>query len=98
MAASLIEQGFKVARVEQTETPEMMAERCKGKKVTKFDKVVNREICEISSRGACIYGAQLTDAKQDLPCYMLAIAEKVLGMFKDDSMYVKLVFVVSRGI
>lgn len=77
MAASLIDQGFKVARVEQTETPEMMAERCKGlRKPTKYDKVVKREICQISTRGACIYGAQLTDAKQPLPVYMLAICEK----------------------
>jgi DNA mismatch repair protein MSH6 len=27
---SLIVKGYKVARVEQTETPEMMGERCKG--------------------------------------------------------------------
>lgn len=28
-ADALIQKGYKVARVEQTETPEMMAERCK---------------------------------------------------------------------
>lgn len=77
MAASLIEQGFKVARVEQTETPEMMNERCKAKKATKFDKVVSREICQVSMRGTCIYGAQMQEAKQAAPCYMLALAEKV---------------------
>lgn len=79
MAATLIELGFKIARVEQTETPEMMAERCKGKKVTKFDKVVNREICQVSTKGTCVYGAQLTDAKQPMANYMLAISEKVLN-------------------
>lgn len=78
MAASLIEQGFKVARVEQTETPEMMNERCKAKKATKFDKVVSREICQVSMRGTCIYGAQMQEAKQAAPCYMLALAEKVI--------------------
>lgn len=78
MAASLIEQGFKVARVEQTETPEMMNERCKSaKKSTKFDKVVAREICQISMKGTCLYGAQMQEAKQAAPCYMLALAEKV---------------------
>lgn len=77
MAASLIEQGFKVARVEQTETPDMMNERCKGKKSGKFDKVVNREICQISMKGTCVYGAQMQEAKQAAPCYMLAISEKV---------------------
>lgn len=77
MASSLIEMGYKVARVEQTETPEMMAERCKTiLKPTKFDKVVNREICQISSKGACIYGAQLQKPKQDMPSYMMSIAEK----------------------
>ncbi|KAK4878256.1 hypothetical protein RN001_010762 [Aquatica leii] len=78
MASSLIEQGFKIARVEQTETPEMMAERCKTKRSGKFDKVVNREICQISTQGTCIYGAQMREAKQALPYYMIAIAEKPL--------------------
>lgn len=78
MATSLIEQGFKVARVEQTETPEMMGERCKkGGKGTKFDKVVRREICQISVKGTCLYGAQMQEARQDAPCYMLALAERV---------------------
>lgn len=31
-SSSLIVKGYKVARVEQTETPEMMGERCKGSK------------------------------------------------------------------
>lgn len=77
MASSLIEQGFKVSRVEQTETPEMMAERCRTKKSGKFDKVVNREICQITTKATCIYGAQLTEAKQALPCYLFALTEKV---------------------
>jgi DNA mismatch repair ATPase MutS len=35
----LIEKGYKVARVEQTETPDMMEKRVKAKKgATKFDK------------------------------------------------------------
>ncbi|KPM06281.1 DNA mismatch repair protein Msh6-like protein [Sarcoptes scabiei] len=51
-ADALIQKGYKVARVEQTETPEMMAERCKTiKKASKFDKVVKREICRISTIG-----------------------------------------------
>lgn len=78
MAATLIELGYKVARVEQTETPEMMADRCKERKVTKFDKVVKREICQISTKGTCVYGAQLTDATSSASKYMLAITEKVL--------------------
>lgn len=33
-SASLIDKGYKVARVEQTETPDMMNERCKHSKCT----------------------------------------------------------------
>ncbi|GIY02744.1 hypothetical protein CEXT_744411 [Caerostris extrusa] len=48
----LIEKGYKVARVEQTETPQMMEERCKKMRYsTKYDKVVAREICQITSKG-----------------------------------------------
>lgn len=79
MASTLIEQGFKVARVEQTETPDMMNNRCKGQKVTKYDRVVRREICEITTQATCLYGAQMTDAKQSLSCYLLAIAEKPIS-------------------
>ncbi len=46
----LVKAGYKVARVEQTETPEMLKER---KKKTKGKKpsVVNREVCSIVSAG-----------------------------------------------
>ena len=78
MANALIEKGFKVARTEQTETPEMMAERCKKQgKTTKFDKVVNREICQITTKATCVYGAQLPEAMHAQSCYMYAISEKV---------------------
>lgn len=39
-AEMLINKGFKVARVEQTETPDQLAERAKREKVK--DKVVRR--------------------------------------------------------
>lgn len=77
MANSLLERGFKVARTEQTETPEMMAERLKIRKGTKFDKVVNREICQISTKATCVYNAQLPEPMHALACYMYAITEKV---------------------
>ncbi|XP_044755642.1 probable DNA mismatch repair protein Msh6 [Coccinella septempunctata] len=77
MASILIEKGFKVARVEQTETPEMMAERCKlQKKTTKYDKVVKREICQISTKATLVYSAQMPDATQAMSSYLYAIAEK----------------------
>ena len=47
----LVEMGYKVARIEQTETPAMMESRCRSMgRPTKFDKVVRREICQVSSR------------------------------------------------
>ncbi|XP_023245982.1 LOW QUALITY PROTEIN: probable DNA mismatch repair protein Msh6 [Copidosoma floridanum] len=76
-SAGLIERGYKVARIEQTETPEMAAKRCaRMKKSTKFDKVVNREICQISTRGTKIYTAQDTEAAAPTSSYLLSIVEK----------------------
>jgi hypothetical protein len=52
MASILVDKGYKVARVEQTETPDMMQERCKRENTfSKFDKVMKREICQITNRG-----------------------------------------------
>lgn len=76
MATSLVEQGFKVARIEQTETPEMMADRTRGKKLSKFDKVIRREICQITTKGTYVYDTQLVDSKTS-HSYMLAVTEKV---------------------
>lgn len=46
----LVKAGFKVARVEQTETPDMLKER-KKKTKGKKPQVVNREVCSIVSAG-----------------------------------------------
>ncbi|XP_021954650.1 DNA mismatch repair protein Msh6 [Folsomia candida] len=55
-ASTLINKGYKVARIEQTETPDMMNERLKtdrkkGRSVPKYANVVNREVCQITTRG-----------------------------------------------
>lgn len=76
MASVLVERGYKVARVEQTETPDMMTERCKRGKSTKFDKVVKREICQITDRGTQVYGAQRFVTQNHQSSYMLAVVEK----------------------
>ena len=48
-------QGYKVARIEQTETPEDNKIRCSNmSRPTKWDKVVRREICQITSKGTKI--------------------------------------------
>uniref|UniRef100_A0A0N4ZMM9 DNA mismatch repair protein n=1 Tax=Parastrongyloides trichosuri TaxID=131310 RepID=A0A0N4ZMM9_PARTI len=46
-ADQLISLGYKVARIEQTETPQMLSERCKKERIK--EKVVSREVCQISS-------------------------------------------------
>ena len=47
----LVKAGYKVARVEQTETPEMLNERKKKARVGNKPKVVNREVCSIVTAG-----------------------------------------------
>lgn len=79
MANSLINRGFKVARCEQTETPEMMTERVKHKnRPTKFDKVVNREICQVVNRGTQVFGQQVEITNEYQSNYMMAVIEKVI--------------------
>ena len=55
-ADKLVRAGYKVARIEQTETPDMLKERntqmTKGKKKA---KVVNREVCSIMTLGTRTY-------------------------------------------
>ncbi|KAL5292296.1 MSH6 family protein [Megaselia abdita] len=78
MASILIEKGYKVARVEQTETPDMMTARCKKMaKTTKFDKVVKREICQISNKGTQIFDGQRQMLEDHEPNYMMTLVESV---------------------
>ncbi|KAH8376435.1 hypothetical protein KR200_002635 [Drosophila serrata] len=79
MSTILIDRGYKVARVEQTETPDMMTERCKRIKPTKFDKVVAREICQITNRGTQVFGSQCQIGPNHQPNYMLALVEQDEG-------------------
>ncbi|KAJ1520643.1 hypothetical protein ONE63_003750 [Megalurothrips usitatus] len=77
-SASLIDKGYKVARVEQTETPDMMNERVKHiSRPTKFDKVVKREICAVTSKGTRVFSVQ-DGEPMDMGCtnYLLAICEE----------------------
>lgn len=48
---ALVEKGFSVARVEQTETPEDNKVRIKGCGLSKHEKTLRREICRITSKG-----------------------------------------------
>lgn len=56
----------------------MMQERVKRQKnVSKYDKVVSREICQITNRGTQVFGQQIEITNDHQPNYMMAIAEKV---------------------
>ncbi|KAM3962106.1 DNA mismatch repair protein Msh6 [Aphomia sociella] len=77
MASTLVSKGYKVARVEQTETPDMMQERCKQTgKNSKSDKVVRREICQVTVRGTQVCGLQDPGPAESGASYMMAIAEE----------------------
>lgn len=77
MSTTLVERGYKVARIEQTETPDSMAERVKKMtRPTKFDKVVSREVCQVVNKGTQVFGQQVDISNEYQPRYMLAIAEK----------------------
>ncbi|XP_026761420.2 probable DNA mismatch repair protein Msh6 isoform X2 [Galleria mellonella] len=77
MASTLVLKGYKVARVEQTETPDMMQERCRQTgKNSKWDKVVRREICQVTLRGTQVCGLQDPGPAESGAAYMIGIAEE----------------------
>ncbi|XP_022661768.1 DNA mismatch repair protein Msh6-like isoform X2 [Varroa jacobsoni] len=70
---ALVQKGYRCARVEQTETPTMMEERCKKSgKTSKYDKVVRREVCQISSKGLQLCGSMEASGTS----YLLAVRQK----------------------
>ncbi|XP_075719314.1 DNA mismatch repair protein Msh6 [Rhinoderma darwinii] len=74
----LVQKGYKVARVEQTETPEMMEARCKSTShPTKFDKVVRREICRIITKGTQTYSVLDGSPSESQSKYLLCVKEKM---------------------
>lgn len=73
----LVQKGYKVARVEQTETPEMMEARCKTMlKPTKFDKVVRREVCRIITKGTQTYSVLDGAPSESQSKFLLSLKEK----------------------
>ncbi|XP_075391847.1 DNA mismatch repair protein Msh6 [Tenrec ecaudatus] len=74
---SLVQKGYKVARVEQTETPEMMEARCrKMAHVSKHHRVVRREICRIITKGTQTYSVLEGDPSGNYSKYLLSLKEK----------------------
>ncbi|KAJ0066729.1 hypothetical protein NL108_002355, partial [Boleophthalmus pectinirostris] len=73
----LVQKGYKVARVEQTETPEMMEARCKSMfKPSKFDKVVKREVCRIITKGTQTYSVLDGAPSESQSKFLLSLKEK----------------------
>ncbi|UJR30337.1 hypothetical protein I4U23_017874 [Adineta vaga] len=73
----LVSKGYKVARVEQTETPNMMKERLEqqtGRK-NKFDKTVRREICQITTPGTKTFNTLDNDNVFRESLFLLSIVE-----------------------
>ncbi|XP_008252658.1 DNA mismatch repair protein Msh6 isoform X2 [Oryctolagus cuniculus] len=74
---SLVQKGYKVARVEQTETPEMMEARCrKMAHISKHDRVVRREICRIITKGTQTYSVLEGDPSENYSKFLLSLKEK----------------------
>ncbi|NWZ38887.1 MSH6 protein, partial [Brachypodius atriceps] len=73
----LVQKGYKVARVEQTETPEMMEARCKSVGHSgRFDKVMRREICRIITKGTQTYSVMDCDPSENHSKFLLCVKEK----------------------
>ena len=60
----LIQSGFKVAVIEQVETPEEMVQRSKANS-TKCEKVVRRELCNVLTKGTFIHESQKFENKNN---------------------------------
>lgn len=78
MASALVEKGYKVARIEQTENPQMMEDRCKRDGTRdKFSKVMKREVCQITDRGTQIFSnGQQKMTTSSTANFLLSIAEQ----------------------
>ncbi|XP_058658782.1 DNA mismatch repair protein Msh6 [Ammospiza caudacuta] len=72
----LVQKGYKVARVEQTETPEMMEARCRAAgHSSRSDKVVRREICRIITKGTQTYSVMDCDPSENHSRFLLSVKE-----------------------
>ncbi|KAJ8412634.1 hypothetical protein AAFF_G00115850 [Aldrovandia affinis] len=76
----LVQKGYKVARVEQTETPDMMEARCRAMaRPTKFDRVVRREVCRVITRGTQTYSVLDGAPSETQSRYLFSVRERMEG-------------------
>ncbi|XP_013386030.1 DNA mismatch repair protein Msh6 [Lingula anatina] len=71
-ADTLIQKGYKAARVEQMESQESAEEKAAGK----ANKLMQRELCRITSKGTKTFNFMDGDSTESGSDYLLAIAEK----------------------
>ncbi|KAI5699282.1 hypothetical protein M8J75_000456 [Diaphorina citri] len=111
-AQTLVEKGYKVARVEQTESAEQMDIRTKRDKVPQKQRVVRREICKITCRGAQTFSIMDVDANYVDNKFLLGvtkegdrlgvcfidttIGEFHVGEFEDDKQFSRLSTLMSH--
>nr|XP_023014438.1 probable DNA mismatch repair protein Msh6 [Leptinotarsa decemlineata] len=83
MARTLLQSGHKIVRVEEIETAEMMISRCAEiSNPAESDKVIQREVCQITTMATCVFNAHMPDPFCFLPNYIYAICmTDKLGLF-----------------
>ncbi|CAE7921906.1 Msh6, partial [Symbiodinium sp. KB8] len=96
MSDILVRKGYRVARIEQTETPDQLKERnAKLPKGVKKDKVVRRELCGMKSKGTQTYGPQ--DRAQDSDGEHDMVSETTLNVLVAGLRGILLLFHVQSG-
>jgi len=75
-ASILVNKGYRVLRIEQTETPAMLEERIQrtGQK-GKFDRVVKREVCQVTTKGTQMMSISDSVFHTAQNQYLLAVCE-----------------------
>uniref|UniRef100_H2YND8 DNA mismatch repair protein n=1 Tax=Ciona savignyi TaxID=51511 RepID=H2YND8_CIOSA len=84
-ADTLVQKGFTVARVEQTETPEQNQQRTKGKSLPKYEKTLRREICRITTKGTQLHSIWAGGSKNHESDFLLAISERSIDRTDNSS-------------
>lgn len=72
----LVEKGYKVMRIEQTETPAMLDERRRTNGPS-GSKVVMREVCQVTTSGTRMWGISDSEFHSAQYQYLLALSETV---------------------
>ncbi|KAH9286596.1 DNA mismatch repair protein Msh6 [Echinococcus granulosus] len=98
MADHLLHRGYKVARVEQTETPEAMTKRTSGR--SGVDRVVRREICQVITPGtwfAPLRNGISSDNALDVSCATSSSQPISHSEMETDLMFNRYLLVILEG-